>query len=245
MSALPLLDWFAYHRTMLDSPDVADLATLIGDRTRTTMLLALMSGRTLTATELARAADVSKPTASAHLAKLSAAGMIAVQRSGRHRLVRLANADVAHLVESLVRLAHRGGSGRAPSVRPIDPAFRKARVCYDHLAGDLGVMLLDSLVHRDLVMLRGRRVAVTERGRDWLGAFGIDVSALERQRRPMALACLDWSVRRYHLAGAVGASLLDQFLTLGWARRHRDSRTLTFSAAGERQLRTRFPLPRS
>lgn len=228
---------------MLDTPEVADLAGVIGDRTRATMLLALMTGRALTATELARAADISKPTASAHLAKLSEAGLVAIQSQGRHRLVRLANADVARVVESLVRLAHRGG--RPLSIRPVDPAFRKARVCYDHLAGDLGVMLLDSLVHRGCIDLKGKRASLTGRGHEWLSEFGVDMDGLRSRRRPMTLTCLDWSVRRYHLAGAVGAALLHRFVTLGWARTHKDSRTITFSAAGERQLRTLFPLPRA
>jgi DNA-binding transcriptional ArsR family regulator len=223
-------------------PDIAAAAALMGDRARSAMLLALMPGQALTATELARSAAVTKQTASAHLAKLLAAGLVGVEQTGRHRYFRLAGPDVGAAVESLVRLAERTGAGRASRVRtgPADPGLRKARVCYDHLAGELGVLVFEHLVQRGVLTLARSGLALTERGERFCADFGIDAAQLALGRRPVCLLCLDWSERRHHLAGALGAALLERMLDLKWARRDRKSRALVFSALGERALRARF-----
>jgi DNA-binding transcriptional ArsR family regulator len=224
---------------MLATPDIAPIASLIGDRARATILMCLMAGRALTATELARAAGVTKQTASSHLAKLVAARLVAVESAGRHRYFRLTDHRVGTVIENLMGLAHRIGAVQVDS-GPPDPALRKARACYDHLAGELGVLVFDSLRQQGLIRATGKRVRLTEDGERFCLEMGIDLAALERERRPLCLACLDWSVRRHHLAGALGAALLSRFIALGWARPHRGTRAVSFSALGERSLRARF-----
>lgn len=221
---------------------LASVAALIGERARAEMLLGLMDGRALTATELARLARVTKPTASSHLAKLFAARLVAVERQGRHRYYRLTGHQVAEALESLQALAP---AGAVAAVRPgpADLGLRTARACYDHLAGEYGVLVYDSLVRRELLASRGKRLDLTPRGEGFIAELGIDLAAMHRGRRPLCLPCLDWSERRHHLAGALGAALLERVLALGWARRVRGSRVLAFSALGERALRSRFPLP--
>jgi DNA-binding transcriptional ArsR family regulator len=227
---------------MKDGPHIAGIAALIGEPARAEMLTALLSGdQALTATELAGIAGVTKQTASAHLARLLAAGLVALERQGRHRYFRLADRDVAQLLESLMGVAFRTGALRLRS-SPREPALRKARVCYDHLAGDLGVQLLDSLVEQRRLRRRGAALELTAAGRRWCAEVGIDLEALAHQRRPLCRPCLDWSVRRHHLAGALGAALLGRCLELGWLRRAKDSRVLGLSAAGERAFRERFGL---
>ncbi len=222
-------------------PDIAGMASLIGDPARANILTALMGGSALTATELAAEAGVTKQTASAHLAKLSDAKFIAAEKQGRHRYFRLADHQVAEVLEKLMGLA----ANRKPArVRPgpKDPALRKARVCYDHLAGDLGVSLYDSLARDELITSAGGDVALTEQGRTKLAAFGIDLDAIGKLRRPLCRSCLDWSVRRSHLAGSVGAALLDRFYALKWARRIPETRIVQFTPRGEQALRSQFDL---
>ena len=221
-----------------EGPDVVRVARLLGDPTRVAMLLALMDGRALTATELADAAGVSRPTASAHLAGLVAAGLLAVHRQGRHRYHRLAGADVAGLLERMTDLAARADPP-APVTGPRDPALRRSRVCYDHLAGHLAVTFFDRAVAHGWLEVRPEAdertaVALTGPGAEALGARGIDVELVARGRRPACLACMDWSERRHHLAGALGAAVLELCLARRWARRVAGSRAVTFGAAGAR-----------
>jgi DNA-binding transcriptional ArsR family regulator len=222
-----------------ESPDIASIAALIGDRARSTILMGLMTGRALTATELGRAAGVSKPTTSSHLSKLVSAGLVAVEDVGRHRYFRLANHEVGTVIENLLGLAHRLGSVHVDS-GPADPAMRKARVCYDHLAGELGVLVHDSLRQLGCVRGDGKELSLTDKGARFAEDFGVDLARMESRRRPLCLACLDWSVRRPHLAGALGAALLDRFFALRWAARQKGTRAVMFSAVGERALRARF-----
>jgi DNA-binding transcriptional ArsR family regulator len=226
---------------MDETPGVAGIAGLIGDRTRATILMGLMAGRSVTASELARAASVTKQTASAHLSKLVDARLVAVENAGRHRYFRIADHHVAGVIESLVGLAHRlGGESVRVETGPSDPAMRKARVCYDHLAGDLGVLILDSLSQQGCLRATGASPALTDKGERFCGELGIDFATLGQGRRPVCLVCLDWSVRRHHLAGALGAAILSRICALGWARRQRGSRVVAFSAVGEQALRTQF-----
>jgi len=229
---------------MKDGPSIARIAALIGEHARAEILMALMTGQALTATELAGVAGVTKQTISAHLAKLVEAQLLAVERQGRHRYFRLADRDVAHLLESLMGVAYRAGAVRLRS-SPREPALRKARVCYDHLAGELGVLVYDSLEQRRLLRLREDRLEVTPGGRSFFRDFGIELDALGGARRALCRTCLDWSMRRHHLAGALGQALLDRCYALGWARREKGTRVVSFSPSGEATLRARFSLPKA
>jgi Predicted transcriptional regulators len=232
--------WFDYDRTVANTPDIASIAGLIGDRTRATILMCLMAGRSLTATELARASRVTKQTASSHLSKLVDARLVSFERAGRHRYFRLADHDVAAVIENLIGLAHRIRATQVDS-GPDDPELRRARVCYDHLAGDLGVLVFDSMLQRNFLRVGEGTVILTPHGERFSGEMEIDLDSLTTRRRPLCLTCLDWSVRRPHLAGALGAAMLDRFYELGWARHRTGSRVVSFSAVGERSLRARFP----
>lgn len=222
-------------------PDIASLAALIGDPARANILTALMGGEALTATELASEAGVTKQTASAHLAKLTEASFIAPQKQGRHRYFKLADHQVAEVLESLMGLAAKRKPSRVRT-GPKEPALRKARVCYDHLAGDLGVELFESL-HREAWFSSDEEIPqLTAKGEAELAEFGVDLRALSKKRRPLCRSCLDWSVRRSHLAGSVGAALLARFYELGWAKRIEGTRVVQFSAKGEAALRRQFKL---
>ena len=226
---------------MKDNPNIVRVAALIGERARADILTALVAGEALTATELAQAAGVTKQTVSSHLAKLLGARLVAVECQGRHRYFRLADRDVAQLLESLMGVAYRSGALRMRA-SPREPELRKARVCYDHLAGELGVLIFDSLRQRRLLRAVGRDVELTEAGRQFCEEIGLDTRSLARGRRALCRACLDWSARRHHLAGALGAALLDRCFERGWARRARGSRGVNFTAAGEKSLREQFRL---
>ena len=222
-----------------NTADIASIARLIGERARATILMGLMSGRALTATELALAAEVTKQTASSHLSKLVDARLVAVENVGRHRYFRLASHDVGSVIENLVGLAHRLGAVQVDS-GPVDPAMRTARVCYDHLAGDFGVLVFDSLRQQGHIRANGKALALTAKGEEFVERLGVEIAALESRRRTLCLSCLDWSVRRPHLAGALGAALLDRIFALRWAARVKGTRVVMFSAVGERALRARF-----
>lgn len=221
---------------MKDGPDIARLAALIGDPARANMLSALMAGRALTASELAAEAGIAAPTASSHLARLEAGGLIRQRRQGRHKYVTLAGDEVARVLEGLMGLAAGTGHLRTRP-GPRDAALRKARVCYNHLAGDLGTRLYDSLAARALIRAEGDTVSLTPEGAAAMAAFGIDVAGLSRGRAPLCRACLDWSERRTHLAGSLGRALLTRIEELGWATRHGDSRIVRFTPPGEAAFR--------
>ncbi len=225
---------------MKEGPDIALLGAMIGDPARANMLIALMSGKALTATELASEAGITVQTASSHLSKLEAAGLLQQRKQGRHRYFTLADEDVAEVLESLMGLAARRGLMRTRT-GPKDPALRHARVCYNHLAGDLGVQLFDSLQQRDLLVGSETDFALTEAGRAFLDEMGIDVDALERERRPVCKSCLDWSERRTHMAGALGTAMLTRFMDLGWAERVPKSRVISFTAKGQKAFAEYFP----
>lgn len=221
------------------SPSIVAIAALIADHARAQILTALLAGRALTATELAHTAGITKQTASSHLSKLLGSGLIAVDSQGRHRYFRLADRHVAHLLENMMGLAFRTGAVRLlPG--PREPALRKARVCYDHLAGELGVLVYEGLVQQRALGLRHGELALAPRGVALFRELGVDTAELLRRRRAFCRACLDWSERRYHLAGALGAALLNRIVELGWAKRAEDSRVVTFSARGEKRLRETF-----
>lgn len=218
---------------MKDGPNISHIAALIGDPARANILIALMDGRALTVTELAQAAGVTIQTASGHLAKLSDAALTVMEKQGRHRYVRLSGPDVAQVLEMLMGLAQRTG---AVPVRlgPRDIALRTARLCYDHLAGERGVQLLDLLIKHHLIEGDGA-LHVTPAGRIFFADFGIDMAALDAHRRPLCRACLDWSERRHHLGGALGAALLSAFVNRRWAL-NKAGRVVEFSQTGMRSF---------
>jgi DNA-binding transcriptional ArsR family regulator len=224
-----------YHGRMSDGPNIARIAALIGERSRAQVLSVLMADRALTATELAAHAGITKQTLSSHLAKLLDAQLIAVEAQGRHRYFRLADRDVARLIESLMGVAFRAGAVRLVS-SPRDPALRKARVCYDHLAGEIAVGMHEALVARGVFRNDARGFTLTRAGKRWFESFGINAAALAAQQRILCRPCLDWGERRHHLAGALGAALLQRIYTLRWARPSRDSRVVSFTPSGERAL---------
>jgi DNA-binding transcriptional ArsR family regulator len=216
------------------APDLAGLAALIGDPARARMLTAVMSGTALTATELALEAGVAASTASAHLARLTEGQILAIEKQGRHRYFRLYDAEIAEMLEELMGIASRRGPRRRTG--PADPALRVARVCYDHLAGERGVWLMDQLRERRLI--DGFEVSLD--AEPFFTRLGIDVASLAKLRRPLCRPCLDWSERRHHLGGALGAAVLGRIFALRWARRELDSRAVVFSATGERSLLQMF-----
>jgi DNA-binding transcriptional ArsR family regulator len=223
---------------MRDALDLTAVAGLIGDPTRARMLTALLGGKALTATELAADAHVGASTASAHLSKLARGGLVIVEKQGKHRYFRLAGAHIADVLENLMTVAQPRGP--LPRTGPADPDLRRARVCYDHLAGEEGVWLFDALVERK-ILDAARGLEVSRDGVTKLSAFGIDVASLSsKSRRPLCRTCLDWSERRHHLGGALGAALLDRMLSLRWASRARESRTIRFTPEGARSFRRLF-----
>jgi DNA-binding transcriptional ArsR family regulator len=224
---------------MKDGPSIVGIAALIGDHARAEVLTALMADRALTATELAEVAGVTKQTISAHLAKLLDAKLVAVESQGRHRYFRLADQDVAQLLESLMGVAFRTGAVRVRS-SPREPALRKARVCYDHLAGEVGVRIYESLVKKHALVPAADGLELSNEGKRLFDKLAIDTDALARQKRAFCRACLDWSERRHHLAGALGAALLDRVVELGWARRAKDSRVVSVTAHGQQALARMF-----
>ena len=225
---------------MKEGPDIAQVGALIGDPARANMLSALMGGKALTASELATAADITQQTASAHLARLEAGGLLVQRKQGRHRYFALADDDVGLLLEGLMGFAaNRGFLRTRPG--PRDPELRKARVCYNHLAGDFGVRMLDRLVADGNMTLDGDEIALTASGESRMATLGIDLAPLQAQRRPLCRTCLDWSERRSHLAGALGEALLTRFIEIGWAKREVGSRVIRFTAPGEKAFLAAFP----
>ncbi len=217
-------------------PNLAGIGALIGHPTRAVMLEALIDGRTWTASELARRAGVTPQTASAHLHKLVEGGLLSVDSRGRHRYFRLASADVADALEALEVLATRRAT--RPGLRRIErEPLSEARTCYDHLAGRLGVNLIESLVGMRCFREGDDGYTVMPKGRQLLSELGVDLEQARHRRRSFARKCLDWSEQRYHLGGALGAALADRFFELDWLRRAPKSRVVTVTGRGARELR--------
>jgi len=224
--------------------NIVPAASLLAEPTRAAMLTALLDDRPLAAGELARLAGVSAATASAHLARLLDGGLVTVVRQGRHRYYRLAGPQVAAVMEAL---AHLSPSTPVCSLRQSQDAaaLAEARTCYDHLAGRAGVALLDALLARGLLAAPQAhtgpaRFEVTVDGLATLDAFGIDIGALERARRRFAGACLDWTERKPHLNGALGAAITDRLLSLRWIERGSRRRAVKVTPAGAEGLAATF-----
>jgi DNA-binding transcriptional ArsR family regulator len=221
--------------------DAASVAAAIGEPARARMLYSLMDGDARTSTELAAVAAVSAPTASAHLSRLKAANLVAVLVEGRHRYYRLAGSEVARLLECLNVL---GGRMRAPRPSRAPARLRAARTCYDHIAGQLGVMLYERLQARGLIRsnaIDGReQCELSPAGVTTFTGLGVDVAAVRDERRRFAYGCLDWSERRPHLAGALGAALLQTALRRSWVKRDLTGRALSLTRKGRSELKMRF-----
>lgn len=224
---------------MRHGPDIAPIAALIGDPARSAMLMALMDGRALTAGELAREAGVTAQTASGHLTKMEDARLVQRRRQGRHRYVALASDEVGRMLEAMMGVAAASGRSRTRT-GPKEPALREARVCYDHLAGRHAVALLRGLQARGGVAEDGDGLTLTDAGAALFEAFGIDIATLRRARRPVCRGCLDWSERRFHLGGGLGAALFAAITARGWAAREDGGRAVRFSSHGLTQFRETF-----
>ena len=227
-----------YIRLMSEVLDIAAIAALVGDPARANMLCALLDGRALTASELAYAAHVTPQTASGHLGKLARASLIVPAQQGRHRYYRLAGAHVAAMMESISAVS----AIAPPRLKPIriDDKMREARMCYDHIAGRLGVTLADALRAQQHVEFADDGGVVTPSGEAFFARIGIDLTTSRTSRRVFCRPCIDWSERRAHLAGAVGAALANRLMELRWIARKRDTRALSITPIGWSNIERTF-----
>ena len=223
----------------MTTPNITQVASLIGDPSRAAMLMNLLGGRALPASELARAAHVTPQTASSHLAKMMEGGLVIHESHGRHRYYRLASAEVGQALEALNAIAP---AKPVRSLRDSDQskALRFARTCYDHVAGEVGVAFSNKMLNLGLIAENGRDFLVTSDGAKWLRDFGVDLHGLGQGRRQFARQCLDWSERRYHIAGALGAAVTNRLFELEWITRIPGGRALRVTSSGfqgfEREL---------
>jgi DNA-binding transcriptional ArsR family regulator len=224
---------------MVAAANMVEVAALVGDTARATMLAALMGGQSLTGSELALLAGISRPTASEHLGKLVGARLVTFNKKRRHHYYRIASPLVATMLESIKAVAAIETPPRYQPRSAREDALRLARTCYDHLAGRLGVVIADALVARKYVVLSDDGGEVTRAGGKFLGAFGVNLDRA-RSQRIFCRPCLDWSERRYHVAGHVGAEICRRCLELGWLARARDSRAIKITTAGGTGLRETF-----
>jgi DNA-binding transcriptional ArsR family regulator len=214
-------------------PDISSVAALISEPSRGRILITLLDGRSLPATELAQRAGITCQTASSHLAKLTEGGLLQVIAQGRHRYYRIANARVAELLESMARFAPRKETCR-PEPKSL---IEIARTCYNHLAGSLGVRMTEAIVAQGLLREVGRDYQLTKKGAQWFFDFGIDIEDLRKSGRVFARQCLDWSERRNHLAGVLGSAMARNLFELGWIERVRESRAVRITDFGGRELK--------
>lgn len=210
------------------------IAGVIGEPARATILWSLLDGKAYTAGELALAANLSPQSASNHLAKMIEAGLLKVEKQGKHRYFRYAKDEVAYAIEAMSNLLPAPKKGVAPTLRNGD--IRYARTCYDHLAGKVAVSITYGLLRQKIIRLADDAYQVTRKGANWFEELGIEVSLVQQQKRHFAKPCLDWTERKHHLAGALGAALLQYMLSQHWVRRKAHERTLIVTAKGEKAL---------
>lgn len=229
------------HGSMSHDPDVTAVAAMVADRSRTAMLTELAEGKNMPAGELARHAGISAQTASSHLSKMLQNGLIAVEEHGRHRYYRIASADVARMIEAISLVAP---PRPALTALQSDAAItlRFARTCYGHLAGALGVSVSDAMRSKRYLKNCDAGWMVTPAGEEWLGRLQINVAELRRERRPLTRQCLDWSERRYHLAGALGDALMTKYFDMRWVARVRQSRAVRLTDRGRTALKDELGL---
>jgi len=227
---------FTYYRNMIAEPNIAQIAALMGEPSRATMLMALLTKEALPASELALQAYISPQTASSHLSKLVAGRLLSVVQHGRHRYYRLASDEVGRAIESLAIIAPPPRAAESAQEDERLKEVRYARTCYDHLAGKIGVGIARALEERKCLVRSGRNYEVTESGKEWFRRLGIDTESLRASRRAFALQCLDWSEREYHISGALGAELLNRMLDLNYIARSRTPRCIRVTLEGRKAL---------
>jgi len=224
---------------MDSSPNIAKIGALLGDNTRASILSALMHGKALTASELATEAGVTAQTATTHLSKLQAGGLLQMRKQGRHKYFAIASEEVASLLETLMGLANAHEPIRTRT-GPRDEQMRVARVCYNHLAGYKGIQLYDHLIRSKCLIDEEGSLLLTAKGERFVVDFGIELQLLRASRSPLCRTCLDWSERRTHLAGSLGRALFEKFERLRWLKRVPGSRAVKFSSKGEQEFNRLF-----
>lgn len=220
-------------------PNIAYIGSLIGDAARAKILTALMSGKALTPTELSVIADITPQTTSSHLTKLVDGDLLQVRKQGRHKYFQLKNSQVAELVEQLLNLSVPVSNDNVHT-GPTDNRLRKSRICYDHLAGELGVELFEALIYNGWILELDNQVTLTEQGRAKFSHLGVDFAQINKSRRPLCKACLDWSERKSHLAGHIGQWVLDDLIARGWAKQDLDSRAIQFTPQGLKAFKKQY-----
>lgn len=219
----------------------SQLASLLGSKSRSVMLWNLLDGRAYTATELSLCAEISAQSASNHLTKLVNANLLTVEKQGRHRYYRYASPEVARVVESMASLLPISRDNqRMEKPEPTGEMF--ARTCYDHLAGKVGVDMTNMLINKGMIETVGKKYKVTPSGKEWFHSIGIDINELKSQKRSFAYQCLDWSERKHHIAGALGAAILQILLQKDWIRKKENSRKIIITPKGKRGLKNKLNL---
>jgi DNA-binding transcriptional ArsR family regulator len=229
---------FYHDRSVVADPDIVRIAGTIGDPTRIRMLTLLMDGRALTAKELAYGAGVAPATATTHLRRLLSDTLVLVRAQGRHKYFQLASPQVARCVESLLVLAPEGNPVLIRTPHPL----REARFCYDHLAGKLAVQITRALINRRQLVRQASDFVPTKKGEALFAGLGIDLVGLKRSRRKFAPACMDWSERKDHVGGVLGATLAQTFLEHKWIKRSSHTRAVSVTTAGATALEQMFGL---
>lgn len=216
-------------------------ATLIGDATRAAILWNLLDARAFTATELAIAVETSAQNISMHLGKLLDANLICVEKQGRHKYYRFSNKEVAYAVEAMANLIPKPQVSTKKKSEEYLPV-KYCRTCYDHLAGKIGVALADSLLEQKIIIDKKGVFEISSEGKKWFTDFGINLAEAQKQKRIFFKPCLDWSERRNHIAGSIGALLLNKMITEDWLRRNKNSRAVTITGRGEKEFLKYFKI---
>ncbi len=219
----------------------SQIASLLGDKCRSVMLWNLLDGRAYTATELSLCADISAQSASNHLSKLVCANILTVEKQGRHRYYKYANSDVARVIESMTSLLPLNQKNKRKE-EPGAVGITYTRTCYDHMAGKIGVEITNSLIKKGIIEAAGNKYDVSSFGNSWFKSVGINVNEIKLQKRLFAYPCLDWSEKKHHLAGALGASFLQMMLDEDWIRRIKNSREIIITSKGKIELKRRVNL---
>ncbi|WP_416308081.1 ArsR/SmtB family transcription factor [Neptunicella sp. SCSIO 80796] len=226
---------------ILIQPDITVIANAIGEPSRAKMLIALMSGKALTATELALEADITAQTASSHLLKLVNSQLLVVRKQGRHKYFQLKDHTIAELLEQLLNIS-AGLNTSSTVTGPDDIALKQSRICYDHLAGERGVALYRALVEQNILVDKADTTILTESGNIFFRQLGVDIDLLSRAKRPLCKSCLDWSERVNHLAGSLGKWILQDALTRQWSKQDMDSRVIRFNPSGIKQFYKKYAI---
>jgi len=216
--------------------DFSEIAALFGDKSRAIMLWNLLDGRAYTATELATCADISLQSASNHLSKLLKKEVLTVAKQGRHRYYKLSSPEVAQVIESMASILSIQ-TGYKTIKKPKMSGFTYARTCYKHLAGEVGVKITEAMVKQEIIIVAEKNFELTEKGKQWFIDVGIPVENLQHLKRSFSHKCLDWSERKYHLAGALGDAFLEMMLEKDWFRKHKNTRELRLTAKGRTEIK--------